>query len=203
MGALKNYVELSDLEIRCSQGDAEALATYWDENELYFRNFLFHKFYLRTEAQNDILQDSFIHVAEKLGRGLYLPTKGASLRTWIVKSMQNLTIDYLRRKHKNPAAPNKGIEDENGKEVAVYFEIIGTERTHEDGLIGQENAIFMKKLVAKLPPPFERIIRLRYYKGMKYEDIADRTGIPLGTVKGHLYRAKSLLRDLYKKYGRE
>jgi len=200
MGALKKYVELNDLDTRCSHGDVEALALYWKENDLYFRHFLFTKLSLNTSQQNDILQDGFLRVTEKLARGLYTPTKGTALRTWIVTVLRNLTIDYHRGKRKNPANPNAGIiQDGKYEEENVYFSLLGTEKTHEDNIITEEEAELVRKLMGEISQQFHGILHLRYYEELSYDEITDRLGIPLGTVKGTIHRARKALRDVHKK----
>ena len=54
----------------------------------------------------------------------------------------------------------------------------------------------MEKALARLPTNYQVLINGHYLKGMRYEDLADALGLPIGTVKTHLHRAKRQLRHL-------
>ena len=56
----------------------------------------------------------------------------------------------------------------------------------------------LKQVVNQLKEPYRQIIQLRYYEDLSYEEIAERLGIPMGTVKVRLLRAKELLISIIK-----
>ncbi|MDE6630494.1 MAG: sigma-70 region 4 domain-containing protein, partial [Bacteroidales bacterium] len=59
------------------------------------------------------------------------------------------------------------------------------------------------ELAASLPEKYKTVFVLRYTEGMKYKDIAQKTGIPMGTVKTYLFRAKAVLSTSHQKRKRE
>jgi RNA polymerase sigma factor (sigma-70 family) len=59
----------------------------------------------------------------------------------------------------------------------------------------------LRKIVNQLKSPYREIIELRYYKEYSYEEIASELNIPIGTVKAQLYRAKTLLYNIFIKTG--
>ena len=54
----------------------------------------------------------------------------------------------------------------------------------------------MKKALAQLPEHYRFLVAAHYLDGVQYEALAETLGVPLGTVKTHLYRAKRRLREL-------
>ena len=54
----------------------------------------------------------------------------------------------------------------------------------------------MEKALQRLPPNYRVLVNGHYLKGMRYEDLAEALGLPMGTVKTHLHRAKRQLRHL-------
>ena len=54
----------------------------------------------------------------------------------------------------------------------------------------------MEKALQRLPPNYQVLVNGHYLKGMRYEDLAEALGLPIGTVKTHLHRAKRQLRHL-------
>jgi len=68
----------------------------------------------------------------------------------------------------------------------------------------QEIGRFLKEAIGKLPQAYGLLLVLRHQEGMSYQEIADETGVPLGTVKTHLFRARAALRrELAVYYGWE
>ena len=57
----------------------------------------------------------------------------------------------------------------------------------------------LKQLVDQLKEPYRRIIHMRYYEDLSYEEIAEKLHLPLGTVKVRLMRAKNLLAAIVEK----
>ncbi len=54
----------------------------------------------------------------------------------------------------------------------------------------------LEKAIARLPDNYRLLIAAHYLKGVQYEALAETLGIPVGTVKTHLHRAKKQLREL-------
>jgi RNA polymerase sigma-70 factor (ECF subfamily) len=54
----------------------------------------------------------------------------------------------------------------------------------------------LQKAMEQLPPNYRMLVAAHYLSGVQYEALAEALGIPLGTVKTHLYRAKRRLREL-------
>ena len=52
--------------------------------------------------------------------------------------------------------------------------------------------------VTKLPAKYQRLVKLRYFDELSYDEIAKELGAPLGTVKAQLHRARELMYDLVK-----
>ena len=56
----------------------------------------------------------------------------------------------------------------------------------------------MELFVTKLPAKYQRLVKLRYFDELSYDEIARELGAPLGTVKAQLHRARELMYDLVK-----
>jgi RNA polymerase sigma-70 factor (ECF subfamily) len=62
-------------------------------------------------------------------------------------------------------------------------------------LLGEQKAL-LQHFMGFLPALYQDVLHLRFYRGLTYREISEETGIPLGTVKARLVRAKGLLLDL-------
>jgi RNA polymerase sigma-70 factor (ECF subfamily) len=56
-------------------------------------------------------------------------------------------------------------------------------------------------VIAQLPPAYKELVILRHSQDMSYDEIAEVTGLPLGTVKNRLFRAREAMRDLFLERG--
>ncbi|MFN3939498.1 MAG: RNA polymerase sigma factor, partial [Chitinophagales bacterium] len=61
-----------------------------------------------------------------------------------------------------------------------------------------QRAVILREIIEKLNPKYGRLIQLRYFEEMAYEEIAQELNLPLGTVKAQLFRAKDLLFNILK-----
>ena len=59
----------------------------------------------------------------------------------------------------------------------------------------------LKEIVGQLKPRYKNLIELRYFKEYSYEEISSELGLPIGTVKAQLFRAKTLLYNILIKTG--
>jgi RNA polymerase sigma-70 factor (ECF subfamily) len=58
--------------------------------------------------------------------------------------------------------------------------------------------MMMKEVVDKLKPRYKKLVELRYYQELSYEEIAEELDLPLGTVKAQLFRAREFLYQIIK-----
>ena len=80
----------------------------------------------------------------------------------------------------------------------IEYQIPSGQPNPEEDLIRRQRDAALKEVVAELKEPYRRIIELRYYEDLSYEEIAERLKLPLGTVKVRLMRAKTLLASMVK-----
>ena len=104
--------------------------------------------------------------------------------TWLFKIAYNNCIDFIRN--------SKGTLDEN-KLNKEWEKIKSAEPDPEQRLIRIQRAVFLRHIVRGLNPSYRTLIDLRYFKEYSYEEIAEELGIPMGTVKAHLFRARNML----------
>jgi RNA polymerase sigma-70 factor (ECF subfamily) len=75
------------------------------------------------------------------------------------------------------------------------------EESNPESLVAEEDSdSFVMKLVERLPPQYRVVLTLYHIEGMTYPEIGEITGMPEGTVKNYLFRARNLLKEKVKKY---
>ncbi|MCJ7448460.1 MAG: sigma-70 family RNA polymerase sigma factor [Bacteroidales bacterium] len=117
--------------------------------------------------------------------------------TWLFMIATNNCIDFIRRKKASPT-PLDQLQD--GIE-SLTINIQSDMPDPEEALINDQKIAILRKIVNQLKSPYREIIELRYYKEFSYEEISAELNIPIGTVKAQLYRAKTLLYNIFIKTG--
>jgi RNA polymerase sigma-70 factor (ECF subfamily) len=128
------------------------------------------------ELAEEVVQDVFARVWRHAGD--YDPRR-ASVRTWLYSIARNRVVDARRRASARPGLAG-GAEAESPAEL---------DRTLEQAVLRWQVAAAL----ARLSPEHREVIRLAHYGGLTLREIAERKGIPLGTVKSRTsYALRSL-----------
>jgi RNA polymerase sigma-70 factor (ECF subfamily) len=140
---------------------------------------------VRDEADAaDLTQETFIRVYKALPR---LRIDGARA-AWVRRIATNLCVDFMRRRRTSMAALDT-IEQAQGEMTATRAE-------HGDPahlFMESERARLVQRAVDSLPPDYRTVIVLHHLEDMRVDEIAETLGIPSGTVKSRLSRARQAL----------
>ncbi|HEY6045368.1 MAG TPA: sigma-70 family RNA polymerase sigma factor [Pyrinomonadaceae bacterium] len=138
------------------------------------------------DAALDLTQEVFIKVYNSLTRY----RSEFKFSTWIYKIAHNAAIDHLRRHAVRDQALTCGIDGER-REVLIESRRLTPEQESER----KERRIEIESVVQLLPAAYRELIVLRHSQDLSYDEIAEVTGLPLGTVKNRLFRAREAMRD--------
>ncbi|NLX72618.1 MAG: sigma-70 family RNA polymerase sigma factor [Bacteroidales bacterium] len=179
------------LVIRANDGDqkayAELMARYKDA--IYFM--LLKMINNKTDAE-DLTIEAFGKAFKNLSQ--YSPNYAFS--TWLFKIASNNCIDFLRKKRSNHISIDGNFADNKEPEPQIHLK--DDKPDPEENLIRSQKALLMRNIVQKLKPRYRTLIELRYFKEYSYEEISEELGLPLGTVKAQLFRARELLYNTLK-----
>jgi RNA polymerase sigma-70 factor (ECF subfamily) len=140
------------------------------------------------EGSLDVTQEVFIKVYNSLERY----SSDYKFSTWLYRIAHNAAIDHMRRSPSN----QQSLETENG-DGAYQLQIECPNPTPEQDRERSEWRTEIEAVVGCLPPAYRDLILLRHSKDLSYDEIADVTGLPLGTVKNRLFRAREMMRELF------
>ena len=151
---------------------------------------------LKMVNNKDDAEDLTIEAFGKAFNSLKQYTPNYAFSTWLFKIASNNCIDFLRKKKKKILSIDNSIENKDGDEIAI--ELKSDARTPEQETIRDQKIEVMRTYVKKLKPRYETLVEMRYFKEMSYEEISTELGLPLGTVKAQLFRAREFLYNLMK-----
>lgn len=145
------------------------------------------------EVAVELTQDFFIKIYTVIDKYNF----EYKFSTWAYRICYNLVIDHIRK--------NQMQTESLDSDAVSQKEIVSSENyVKDDGfriLSDEEVKNQLWKLVDGIPLKFKEVILLRYIQELKYEEIADMTGLPVGTVKNRIFKAKELLKQEIEKDG--
>jgi RNA polymerase sigma-70 factor (ECF subfamily) len=124
-------------------------------------------------------------------------TPDFAFSTWLFRIATNNCIDFIRKKQLSPSLIDQIQEDIDNMTVNIQSDLPDP----EERLINDQKIAVLREIVSQLKPRYRRLIELRYFKEYSYEEIAKEMKLPIGTVKAQLFRAKSLLFNIFAKTG--
>lgn len=139
------------------------------------------------EEAEELCQDVFMKVHEKLGEFNFQ----SKLSTWIATIAYRHAINHLRK----TKITFSEIPDED-RFTNTFVEMENPESKAEE----KDMDSFVLKLIDELPVQYKTILTLYHVQGMTYPEICEVTGMPEGTVKNYLFRARNLLKEKVQKY---
>lgn len=168
----------AELVARCLNGDDGAWKELVERYSSRIYRIAYHRTYDRGEAE-ELTQDCFLKVWENLDR--YEPTE-ASLLAWIATLSRNLSIDHFRKRRRE-----KGFQFVS--DDALVGLLPGSDDPSADA-VKRERLRMLLDALAQLPDELAEVVQMRDLDGLDYREIADLLGLPDGTVKSRLNRAR-------------
>ncbi|WP_265263220.1 sigma-70 family RNA polymerase sigma factor [Spirulina subsalsa] len=190
---LPNY----DLILRCQEGvkpDRAAFAELLRRYQSHVEKILYH---LAPDWQDraDLAQEVWIRVYRNINR-LKEPVK---FKSWLSRIATNLFYDELR-KRKRVASPLSLDAPRAMDDGEMSWELPSDAPSPDDSLATREFYEQLQTAIADLPEAFRTTIVLREIQGLAYEEIAEITGVSLGTVKSRIARARTRLQSELQPY---
>ncbi|WP_295799246.1 sigma-70 family RNA polymerase sigma factor [Mucilaginibacter sp.] len=184
----ENYLEDRSLVTKVLGGDNYAFGIIIKNTEGLVAMIVF-KMIPNAYDRKDIAQDIYLKVFNRLS-GFRFQCK---LSTWIGQIAYNTCLHYLEKK-KLVLPGNNG---EEGETLNTYHNRLKGAFAHD-----AETTVFKKELsgilrdeIEKLPPVYKTLVSLYHQQELSYDEINQITGLPAGTVKNYLFRARKLLKE--------
>lgn len=151
---------------------------------------------LKMVRNVDDAEDLTIESFAKAFKSLPKFKKDFTFSTWLFRIATNNTIDFIRKKKLNTLSIENTWTDDDGQSVSLDLEDFNL--NPQDEAIKAQKEEIIQVFVNMLPAKYQKLVRLRYFSELSYEEIAVEIDAPLGTVKAQLHRARELMYDLVK-----
>ena len=137
----------------------------------------------------DLAQEAFVKAYRSLRS--YDPSR--KLSSWLFKIAHNTTIDHLRRHAPETVSLEASPEEEEGRGGLAAVLADGSVEDPAAAAERRDMARSLERAIARLRPEYRESVVLFYIEGASYQEICEATGLPLGTVKTNLHRARKEL----------
>ena len=185
------YTMLSDqalLEIY-QQGDREAVSQLLERHARRVRDYV-RMLVKDNDVADDLTQEVLIKVVKVLDEGRY--TDKGKFQPWLLRIARNRVLDYFRAQKQVKTV----------SESSAGFDILGSknfaEPSIEDRLISEQQAEEVRQLIEQLPAEQREVVKMRYYEGLSFKEIAEHTGVSINTALGRMRYALINMRQIIK-----
>jgi RNA polymerase sigma factor (sigma-70 family) len=152
-----------------------------------------------SEDRKDIVQDVYLKAFNNL-QGFRFKSK---LSTWIAQITYNTCLSWIEKK--KYLLPGNLAEDdmhEGTTQPIIHGSSQNTES--ENRIFQKELSVILKTEIDSLPVIYQTLITLYHHESLSYEELSQITGLPTGTIKSYLFRARKMLKEkLLSKYKKE
>jgi RNA polymerase sigma-70 factor (ECF subfamily) len=179
------------IDLAKEEGDQKAYAELMKR----YKKPLYHTI-LKMVRNVDDAEDLTIEAFAKAFKSLHKFKKDYTFSTWLFRIATNNCIDFIRKKKLETTSISSSFRDDNGDDVGMDIKDVNLNPQEE--AIKSQKVEIMQLIITKLPPKYQTLVNLRYFRELSYEEIAEELQAPLGTVKAQLHRARELLYDLVK-----
>ena len=188
---MKQTVFPSDKELleRYRAGNSSAISELIDRHAKRVRDYIYMLVKDRDLA-DDIFQETFIKVVRVIDEGRY--TDNGKFLSWVLRIAHNQVIDHFR----------SGRQQQTVSESAAGYDLLSTrplmEENVEDKMVASQIEADVRRLVEELPEEQREVVKMRYYGGLSFKEIADQTDVSINTALGRMRYALINLRKMIK-----
>lgn len=182
--SVRSLADDRELVRQVASGSADALGRLYDLHAAVVFG-LARRILGREEDAEEVVQDVFSQVWRQAAR---YQTERASVAGWLVMLARTRAIDRLRARTSRPDVV-RGVSPDQAPPLAAVSP------DPETVVASADDARAVRQALVALPDAQRSLVELAYYDGLTHTEIAERTGVPLGTVKTRLRTAMFALRD--------
>jgi len=174
---------------RATNGDQRAFAELMGR----YRDAIYYMLLKMVNNASDA-EDLTIEAFGKAFKNITQYAPNYAFSTWLFKIATNNCIDFIRKKKASHVSLDHNDEEHEKASMDLQAPVLDP----EESLINDQKIKLMRSVVSKLKPRYRKLIELRYFNELSYEEISVELELPIGTVKAQLFRARELLYNILK-----
>ena len=171
-------------------GNEKTLSILIERHQKDLFSFIFYKL-MDEDLAHDIFQDTFMKIIVTLKEGRY--NEEGKFILWAKRIAHNLIIDHYRVKAKHIKVSETSYDND---EFSIFDLISGNEENIEEKLISEQIQHDLTRMLVFLPENQQEVIKLRFFDGLSFKEIADQTETSINTTLGRVRYALINLRKI-------
>lgn len=150
---------------------------------------------MKIVKNSDDAEDLTLETFGKAFRYLDKYTPQYAFSTWLFRIAVNNSIDYIRHKNNSPQCLENDLYAMD-TQLLIDRSNSNNTSTPEQEVMDKQRIQLLRVAVSQLPEKYKKVVELRYYEELSYEEISERLQITLANVKIQLLRAKNMLSEI-------
>ena len=134
-----------------------------------------------NDVADDLFQDTFVRAIMTIRQGRY--AESGRFYPWLTRIAHNLIIDQFRTER-----TENTVESENAQRDLLN-NLRLADASIEQQMLDEQTSEDVRRLVRHLPENQKEVVRMRYYEGLSFKEIAERTGVSINTALGRVHYA--------------
>ena len=171
-------------------GNEKTLSILIERHQKDLFSFIFYKL-MDEDLANDIFQDTFMKIIVTLKEGRY--NEEGKFILWAKRIAHNLIIDHYRVKAKHIKVSETSYDND---EFSIFDLISGNEENIEEKLISEQIQHDLTRMLVFLPENQQEVIKLRFFDGLSFKEIAEQTNTSINTTLGRVRYALINMRKI-------
>lgn len=167
------------LILEVGRGDRDAFRILFERVTPRVKGYLMRMGASESLAE-EVTQDVMVAVWRRAGT---FESERAAATTWIYQIARNRRIDLWRREHRLTLDPHEPLLQ--GSEPEQPYALLDA----------AQEAAAVRDAIAQLPDELSMLLRMAYFDGLTHQEIAQATGLPLGTAKSRIRKATKIVRN--------
>ncbi|MCA9728365.1 MAG: sigma-70 family RNA polymerase sigma factor, partial [Candidatus Eisenbacteria bacterium] len=169
-----------ELVLLCRQKEVHAWETLVKRHQTRVLN-MAYQFTSDSSQAEDLAQDVFVRLYESLDHY----QEGRPFKTWFNSLARNLCIDHYRKRRKERSVVDKPVDE--------FHDLAADVESSDEEVERRERREMLLVALDRLGPVSREAIVLKDFQGMSHEEMADQAGVPIGTMKSRVSRARAEL----------
>jgi RNA polymerase sigma-70 factor (ECF subfamily) len=177
-------------------GDRDSFAALVKRYQTPLVNFFYHLCYDAMAAE-DLAQEVFLRLHRHIAQ--YEPR--SKFTSFLYKIAKNLWIDRVRRSHpsqKKEVSLEAPIGHSDAESQTLKDHVSASTDQPQDFLLRDEMRQMLRRALERLPEEHRMVVILSEIHGMRYEEIGEVLGVPIGTIKSRMHHAMERLKEILK-----
>jgi RNA polymerase sigma-70 factor (ECF subfamily) len=185
----RNRMDELGLALSAQQGDLNAFnRLVLEYQEIAFN--LAYRMLGDPDMAADATQNAFISAYKALSG-----YRGGSFKSWVMRIVSNTCLDEIRRQKRKPTTPLEPYDPESDEEIESPSWLRDDNPSPEEVFESSELERAIQDCLQSMKQDFRMVVIMVDIQGMDYQEASDSTGLPLGTIKSRLARARGKLRE--------